>query len=122
MIDLDKLAKPIHGGSEAENRHLEDFIRPDGRMEVYALGPTPDGKGYECFWCSHHPDKAARRHEPPNAFLCAPINSPDASAKIICLDHCPDNVVIFDPTTGKCRDKTGENVWEEKQAAPELLQ
>lgn len=122
MIDIDKLAAPLSSGPEADNRHLEDFIRPDGRMEVYDVGKTPDGKGYECFWCSHHPEKKDRRYEPPNVFFCSPINAPDAQAKFICIDHCPDNVVIYNPATNKCRDKTGQNVWEENQAAPELLQ
>lgn len=84
--------------------------RPDGRPEAYDCLPANVAVG--CIACvgtltSH---LVYRKGE---AFMVSPIDAADGNAHWCCLRHLPDNVVIYDPKTNQCRDKTGENVWVE---------
>jgi hypothetical protein len=115
------MENPITRPQKGDNRDIEDFIRPDGRMEVYDVPPAPDGSGYECFWCSVHPKDAHKRYQANEIFVASPINAPDALAKFICVDHCPPDVVIYDPRSKTCRDKTGTNVWRETVGAAGVI-
>lgn len=102
------------------DRHLEDYIREDGRVEVYDVPKAPDGRGYQCFICDTHPDTNGHRYDRGSVFICSPINTPDAQPKFICINHVPDTVVIYDPVSNTCRDKTGQNTWSEGGIAVDL--
>ncbi len=96
----------------------EDLMRPDGRPEVYEVTAhgAGAGHGYVCFICQsqgHH----GRRFNAGEIFMSSPVNTPGGEALLVCLEHLPENVVIFDPHTNKCRDKSGQNVWEEKPSS-----
>lgn len=82
--------------------------RPDGRPEVYDCLPPNTAVG--CIACAAEgrTDLVYRKGE---AFMTSPIDSTDGNAHWACLRHLPDNVVIYDPQTNQCRDKTGQNVW-----------
>ena len=41
-----------------------------------------------------------------------PEDMSDGKLHLRCLAHCPDDIVIYDPVTQKCRDKSGDNVWD----------
>lgn len=101
--------------SLSEAKAVSDAIglmRPDGRPECYEVPPAPDGAGYVCQICSsqgHH-----RKYQAGEAFMSSPVDSPDGKAHFVCRAHLPDDIVIYDPVSNKCRDKNGQNVWEEK--------
>lgn len=85
--------------------------RPDGRPEVYDVMPE-DAQPMPCVACLQT-ERHDARYPKGQIFMCSPIDSSDGQAHLVCLDHLPDNVVIYDPVTDYCRDKTGQNVWRE---------
>ena len=85
--------------------------RPDGRPEVYDL-PTPASFTSLCMACQGT-ERAPMQHPKGRIFMCSPIDSSDGNSHFVCIDHLPGNVVIYDPVSDMCRDKTGQNVWRE---------
>lgn len=84
--------------------------RPDGRPEAYDL-PANIAE-MECEVCMQegHPAK----HPRGKVVMASPIDTSDGHVHFVCVEkHVPGNIVIFDPVTGLCRDKTGQNVWKE---------
>lgn len=94
--------------------------RPDGRPEVYDVPPVMIGFGYRCVQCialtGTSPLYPARK-----AFMCNPVDADDGQAHHVCLEHLPDNVVIFDPVANMCRSKDGQNTWREGEAEGDPL-
>lgn len=84
--------------------------RPDGRPEVYDMIEA-DAKS-ACVLCQQT-EAHGTLYEKGRIFMCSPIDSSDGQAHMVCLDHLPDNAVIYDPKSNLCRDKTGQNVWQE---------
>lgn len=87
------------------------LLREDGRPECYELPPAPDGKGYECANCKH--EGHTRYYPAGQAFMCSPVDAVDGLAKFVCHAHLPEDIVIYDPVSNMCRDKSGQNVWRE---------
>lgn len=101
---------------KAELAHLLQYERPDGRPEVYDVGP-PQGEGYKCFVCTQR-GFLTRFFKEGEIYMVSPLNTPgNASGGMICKEHLPDDAVIYDPRTDKCRDKSGENVWSESTSS-----
>lgn len=94
------------------DRALAGLIREDGRPEVY---DTPADFRGKCVVCIH---KSAESVVPEKSqgeiFMGSPVDFADGAAHLICKDCLPDDVVIFDPVSNMCRDKTGQNVWTEE--------
>lgn len=106
------------GKQKRQKINPAELARPDGRPEVYEVVAHGGGAGhgYACFVCEsqgHH----GRRFDAGQIFMTSPINTPGGQSSMCCLEHLPENVVIFDPNTMKCRDKSGQNVWEEKPSS-----
>lgn len=85
--------------------------RPDGRPEAYDC--LPENTKVGCIACLGTL-RERLVYGKGEAFMVSPIDAGDGNAHWACLYHLPDNVVIYDPATNLCRDKTGQNVWEEK--------
>lgn len=84
--------------------------RPDGRPEAYDL--PANLSEMECELCLL--DGHATKHPRGKVVMVSPIDASDGRVHFACVEkHVPDNIVIFDPVTGTCRDKTGQNVWKE---------
>jgi hypothetical protein len=83
--------------------------RPDGRPEAYDV---PKNFAASCAMCVEEGHTAKLGYG--KLVMCSPIDSSDGQAHLVCVEkHTPANIVIFDPATGLCRDKTGQNVWRE---------
>ena len=85
--------------------------RPDGRPEVYDIMPEGN-EGVQCIACLGT-DRAMNLYTKGRIFMCSPIDSSDGQAHMVCIDHLPDNVVIYEPATDLCRSKDGQTVWRE---------
>lgn len=85
--------------------------RADGRPEAYDM-PGLAVAGVRCAACAGT-DKRDQVYGVGEIFMCSPIDAADGQAHMVCKDHLPDNVVIYDPKTNTCRDKSGDNVWTE---------
>lgn len=84
--------------------------RADGRPEAYDI---PAGQApMPCALCSLE-GKRGVRYKPGEAVLASPIDSSDGNAKIICLGHLPENIVIYNPETDTCRNRDGSHTWRE---------
>lgn len=93
--------------------HLMLFERGDGRPEVY----DTVGEGHTCMMCDRE-GHILRRYKGGEIFLVPPNNVANASVGwMICRAHLPDDVVIYDPRTDMCRDKSGENTWRESTSS-----
>jgi len=90
--------------------------RPDGRPEAYDC--LPENTRVGCISCVGT-ERASATYGHGEVFMCSPIDSSDGNAHWVCLDHLPDNVVIYDPATDMCRDKSGQNTWRETGALPQ---
>lgn len=93
-----------------------DLTRPDGRPELYDVPPAPNGSGYRCAICE---DQARTRgeasgpfHQAGRIYMLNPGNAADGQPHFVCHEHTPDDAVILNPITGRCRDKKGENFWD----------
>lgn len=85
--------------------------RPDGRPEAYAILPD-DGSTAQCFTCLQAGNDVG--HAYGTIFMCSPIdNAVSGEGVMVCLNHLPDDIVIYDPKTNECRDKSGQNTWTE---------
>lgn len=104
----------------ASPREFFSLQRPDQRPEVYAVPPAPIGTGYRCILCTHEKGTSPL-YNYKEAFMCNPVDSADTLSHFVCHHHLPENVVIFDPATNKCRDKAGQNVWTEQAHGEEAL-
>lgn len=96
--------------SQALARSL-GLLREDGRPECYELPPAPDGKGYVCAVCKAQGHD--RQYPAGQAFMSSPVDAPDGKAHFVCLEHLPEDIVIYDPVSNMCRDKSGQNTWRE---------
>lgn len=86
--------------------------RPDGRPEAYDI---PVGRTARCVMCSLEGHET--RLKRGKVVLCSPIDTADGEAHLVCVEkHVPANIVIFDPVTGLCRDKSGQNTWREDKS------
>ncbi len=84
--------------------------RPDGRPEAYDLPEHIAESACEMCVQEGHPARYPRG----KVVMASPIDTSDGRIHFICVEkHLPDNAVIFDPVTGMCRDKAGQNVWKE---------
>lgn len=86
--------------------------RADGRPEAYDLPVLPDSQGYLCTACANT-ENHAKLYPSGQIVMVSPIDTADGTHNFCCLAHLPDNVVIYDPVSNLCRDKTGQNVWRE---------
>lgn len=84
--------------------------RPDGRPEAYMM--PRDQAPAICEVCLAFGNRT--RYRGGEIALTSPVDCSDGKAHLVCLNHLPENIVIYDPVTKKCRDKSGQNVWEEK--------
>lgn len=86
--------------------------RADGRPQYYDV---PPGSEVQCFFCVKNGVSAVHRHG--RAVQSDPANPPDGQPKgsmfTVCLRHLPENAVIYNPINNFCRNKGGDNVWEE---------
>lgn len=88
------------------------LTRPDGRPEAYAVPDVGTERGYRCTSCV---SKGHTGLHPANRIaMMSPMNMESGESEFLCMDCIPENTVIYDPNTNKCRDVKGENVWEEK--------
>lgn len=101
------------------NPSIEDFLderarlqnvlrRPDGRPEVYDI---PPGTDVQC--------EISRAHGIPAKFkegeivMTSPADSSDGKPHFVHTSYLPENVVIYNPKTGTCRNKSGDHEWRE---------
>lgn len=89
---------------------LEITGRLDGRPEAYDM--PPDFRGGVCITCMME-DKIGVRYNHGEIFLCSPLDASDGQSHLVCKGHVPEDVVIFDPVSGTCRNKSGSEVWKE---------
>ena len=90
---------------------MVDIRRPDGRPEAYTV-PDLGHDAYACVLCTENGVK--KLYPAAKVVMASPADSVDGQTHFVCLDHVPENIVIFNPITGNCRDKTGDNVWKEE--------
>lgn len=78
--------------------------RRDGRPLYYSV---VKGTAVPCYLCERAGLKVMHRH--PDVFFNDPANSPGDRGSIytICLGHLPEDAVIYDPVSRRCRDKAG---------------
>ena len=96
--------------------------RPDGRPLYFDL---PVGFKVPCHFCATGLGLGTA-YQRGQAYMNDPANSPvkltdgtgDESIYYVCQHHTPDNVVIFDPVTGECHNKSGTDVWREDTVMP----
>lgn len=88
--------------------------RFDGRPEVY--DNLPDDISSGCVACQQIPSRKGSKYGKGNIFMCSPLDSSDGQAHMVCLEHLPENVVIYDVKTKTCRNKSGDTTWMEKDA------
>jgi hypothetical protein len=81
--------------------------RRDGRPLYY---DTQHGVEMPCVLCERAGLTVKHRH--PNVFLNDPANSPKDPGSIytICKGHLPEDAVIYDPISRRCRNKSGDRV------------
>jgi len=88
----------------------KSLVRPDGRPEAYDI---PKGAKYYCHLCLLDGHRSLFDHG--KVVIMPGHNFEDGETRVVCAEkHVPDDVVIYNPATGKCRDKTGQNEWVEK--------
>jgi len=85
--------------------------RADGRPLYYDISA---GDSVLCYHCIRAGLSAAQ-YRRGQAVMNDPANSPTGDKEIvtICVHHLPDNAVIYDATSNKCRNKTGDHEWME---------
>jgi hypothetical protein len=88
-------------------------VRADGRPEVYACPPGVV-REYTCLICDHTKVLDVK-YTGSESFMTHPEDSEDGEPHILCHHHLPDNVVIYDPRTNKCSNKSGTNTWKESK-------
>lgn len=85
--------------------------RADGRPLFYDINAM-DSVG--CYYCELK-GLAGMRYRVNEAFMADPANSPDGSGDLftVCRGHLPENAVIYNAPTNKCRNKSGTESWME---------
>lgn len=84
--------------------------RPDGRPEAYDT--PPDFVSGGCVLCIAE-GKTGIRYNHGEIVMASPIDADDGSPHLVCLGHLPENVVIYDPVSGVCRNRDGSHTWRE---------
>lgn len=87
--------------------------RADGRPLYFDVAPH---QKCQCVVClkggiqTAYPFKHVFMNDPAN-----PVREEmePGSVNTVCKTHLPDNVVIFSPWSGECRDKDGTKQWRE---------
>lgn len=93
-----------------QNIHLppgllaEVLSRPDGRPEAYDI---PPGTQVKC-------EISGVDGTEGQVVMLSPVDCSDGRPHFIATQYLPDNVVIFNPASNKCRNKAGDHEWEEK--------
>lgn len=86
--------------------------RVDGRPLYYDITTSSRVNCYHCVLLGNHALYGLNE-----AFMNDPANSPDPDAPgdvhTICRYHLPENAVIYNPGTNLCRNKAGDNTWQE---------
>ena len=90
-----------------------DLLRDDGRPEVYDVMHVPVSEGHSCFICDSRGHFWKKYSKQGEVFMTSPLNTPGSTVAFVCREHLPENTVIFNPATGMCRDKSGQNTWKE---------
>ncbi|MBA3548815.1 MAG: hypothetical protein H0T76_20220 [Nannocystis sp.] len=92
-----------------ERPNHDHLLRADGRPEGYDI---PQGLWIQCHSCL-----AEGREEryPWGKVVMMPGHLfEDGGERLMCVEtHVPHDIVIYNPKTNECRDKSGENVWTE---------
>lgn len=90
-------------------KNANRFKRPDGRPEAYDI---PKGVRHYCHLCLLDGHRSMLEYG--KVVIMPGFNFDDGETRVVCVEkHIPDDVVIYDPRTGKCRDKSGFNEWTE---------
>lgn len=87
--------------------------RSDGRPQAYDL-PERMQPSYVCSVCTLKGRPDLRYSGGGDIVMLDPADTVDGRDHHVCRDHLPEDIVIFNPVTAKCRDFTGENVWSEE--------
>lgn len=89
--------------------------RLDGRPLYNDVRP---GERAACFVCEKRGLTAL--YGVGEVFMCDPANSPTGQRETVsvCKHHIPDNAVIYNPWTNKCRNKAGDHEWMEDAPDP----
>lgn len=82
--------------------------RPDGRPEVYDVKA---GLTFHCEFCAAQGLPSG--FQKGEIVMTNPVDSPDGQMHFLHVSYLPDDVVIYDPETDMCRDKSGQNTWRE---------
>jgi len=85
-----------------------DLTRPDGRPEVYDI---PPGTDVQCEICLSRGIPA--KFKEGEIVMTSPAASSDGNPHFVSVQFLPENVVIYNPKTNKCRNKSGDHEWEE---------
>lgn len=82
--------------------------RADGRPLYFDIVP---GSKVSCYYTNKLGLSMTYGYR--HAVMNDPANSPDhdGSAHTMSIHKVPDDAVIFDPSTGVCRDKAGKEFW-----------
>lgn len=98
--------------------------RPDGRLLYFDL-PDPAFR-VPCHFCAKglglgtaYTRGQAYMNDPANSPVNGSDGLPDQSIYYVCKHHTPENVVIYDPLTGECHNKSGTEVWREDFDMPD---
>lgn len=102
-----------HDRRAAKAEYLKNPLAParrDGRPLYFEIAP---GDRVQCVTCLKN--GITQQYGQGEGFMNDPANSPeeDGSVYTICLGHIPDNAVIFSHFTKLCRNKAGDETWEE---------
>lgn len=78
--------------------------RNDGRPQYYDVDPNSQVQCYHCLL-----NGIAAQYGRGEAVINDPANSPreDGAVYTICVNHLPENAVIYDPHANECRTKDG---------------
>lgn len=95
-----------------DKRRPPEKARPDGRPLYYDVtGETRR----ECYYCARAGLEIF--FGPGEIVMNDPANPPEGaepySIHTISVGRLPDNAVIYNPGTNKCRNKDGSEVWQE---------
>ena len=96
--------------------------RPDRRPLYYDVG---GGDRVQCYLCLKQ--GLHSKYKVGEAAMSDPANPPDGEPKgsmfTICKHHLPENAVIYNPRNNYCRNKVGDEWWEEgnKEEIPDAL-
>lgn len=88
--------------------------RGDGRPQFYDIN---EGDRVQCFECLRNGIDVLHNYK--YAAMSDPANPPKGckvgDMHTVCVHHLPDNAVIYDPVSDRCRNKSGDHTWTETQ-------